>query len=219
MVATAVTAALVGVTGCQQAATKTGARPDGKGDSASGVTEELQGMSAAGPRRSGGACVFVKPDGAQKFGHVGWGFRITGTERWAYGAIENPSGRLYTPPGGDIGAWHTEGSYKKMLSEMSRDVHCPGESERPYSRYRCTSSSRSDVPAARDMIRVVEERGFLVGVDPKTGKLTSWDCLDATYDVLKAYRTRHLPKAAELSVPNVWVESLVGWTDDELTPH
>ncbi|MFI1352303.1 hypothetical protein ACH4TV_01740 [Streptomyces sp. NPDC020898] len=231
MVATAVAAALVGVTGCQQAATKTDARPDAKGDPSPGVTEELQGMSAAGPRRSGGACVFVKPDGAQKFGHVGWGFRITGTERWVYGAIENPSGRLYTPPGGDIGAWHTEGSYKKMLSEMSRDAlpHArttsrggtpiPGESEHPYSRYRCTNSSRSDVPAARDMIRVVEERGFLVGVDPKTGKLTSWDCLDATYDVLKAYRTRHLPKAAELSVPNVWVESLVGWTDDELTPH
>lgn len=213
MVAAAMAAALVGVTGCQQASTKA----DAKNDSAPGATEGLQGMSAAGPRRSGGACVFVKPDGAQKFGHVGWGFRITGTDRWVYGAIENPSGRLYTPPGGDIGAWHAEGSYQKMLSEMSRDAYYPGKSEHPYSRYRCANSSSSDVPAARDMIRTVEERGFLVGVDPKTGKLTSWDCLDATYDVLKAYRTRNLPKAAKLSVPNVWVETLVGWSDKKLT--
>ncbi|MEV6761185.1 hypothetical protein AB0N16_11130 [Streptomyces sp. NPDC051105] len=57
---------------------------------------------------AGGACVFVKPDGAQKFGHAGWGFRITGMDRGEYGAVENPSGKLYTPPGGDIGAWHVQ---------------------------------------------------------------------------------------------------------------
>jgi len=216
-VAAVVAGVVVGVTGCQSGA---GTSSEEKPATATGAVEGLQGMSAAaGPRRSGGACVFVKPDGAQKFGHVGWGFRVTGTDRWVYGAVENPSGKLYTPPGGDIGAWHAEGSYKRMLSEMSRDAHYPGRSEHPYSRYRCTDSSRSDVPAARETVPVVEERGFLVGVDPETGELTSRDCLDATYDVLRAYRTRHLPKAAELAIPNVWVESLVGWTDNKLTPH
>lgn len=220
-VAVVVAGAVVGVTGCQSGtAVRSEEKPATTSATAAGAVEELQGMSGAGPRGSGGgACVFVKPDGAEKFGHVGWGFRVTGTDRWVYGAIENPTGRLYTPPGGDIGAWHTEGSYKKMLSEMSRDAHYPGKSEHPYSRYRCTNSSRSDVPAAREMIPVVEERGFLVGVDPETGELTSRDCLDATYDVLKAYRTRQLPKAAKLAIPNVWVESLAGWTDRKLTPH
>ncbi|GCB50061.1 hypothetical protein [Streptomyces sp. NL15-2K] len=224
----AVLAALVGVTGCRQTSTRAEAKPTG--------TERITGMAgpaaAAGqPVGPGGACVFIKPDGAQRFGHVGWGFRVPGGDRWVYGAVENPSGKLYTPPGGDIGAWHAEGSYARMLSEMSRDAlpHArlrsrggtpiPGKSEHPYSRYRCTGSSTYDVAAARATIRTVAARGFLVGVDPKTGKLTSRDCLDATYDVLKAYKTRRLTPAVKLSIPNVWVESLVGWSDKRLTPR
>ncbi|MCT9084643.1 hypothetical protein [Streptomyces fulvoviolaceus] len=214
MAAAAVIGAVVGLTGCQQMDTRAGAKPSG------GSTETMTGMAgAARGGGSGGACVFVKPDGAQKFGHVGWGFQVTGTKRWVYGAVENPSGRLYTPPGGDIGAWHAEGTYKRMMSEMSTDTHYPGNSEHPYSRYRCTGSSTSDVNAAWAMIRTVEARGFLVGVDPKTGKLTSRDCLDATYDVLKAYRTKGLTRAEKLAVPNVWVESLWGWSDKRLTPR
>ncbi|MGW2380555.1 hypothetical protein [Streptomyces sp. NPDC001658] len=213
----AVLCAVVGVTGCRQTATRATA------ETAPSSTETITGMAGAGSGGitggSGAACVFIKPDGAEKFGHVGWGFRLPGTGRWVYGAIENPSGKLYTPPGGDIGAWHTEGSYKRMLSDMSTDAHYPGESEHPYSRYRCTKSSSYDVNGARDMIRTVEARGFLVGVDPKTGKLTSRDCLDATYDVLRAYRTKKLPYAPKLSVPNVWVESLWGWSDKKLTPR
>ncbi|MCZ0998610.1 hypothetical protein O1M63_11300 [Streptomyces mirabilis] len=168
---------------------------------------------------SGGACVFVKPDGARKFGHVGWGFRITGTDRWVYGAVENPSNALYTPPGGDIGAWHAEGTYARMLGDMSRDAHFPGKSTHPYSRYRCTDSSTSDVSSARAMIRTVEKRGFLVGVDPETGDLGSRDCLDATYDVLRAYRTRHLTPAYPTEIPNLWVETLVLWSDSALKPR
>jgi hypothetical protein len=216
----ALVAAVVGtalaLTGCQEtptAATKA-ARPS--------ASEEITGMAGAVGQRSGAtgaACVFVKPDGAQRFGHVGWGFRVTGTDRWVYGAVENPTGKLYTPPGGDIGVWHAEGTYTRMLSDMSRDAHYPGKSTHPYSRYRCTPSTTSDVPAARSMIRTVEARGFLVGVDPRTGKLTSRDCLDATYDVLKAYRMRRLTPAARLSIPNVWVETLVGWSDRTLTPR
>ncbi|MER5217265.1 hypothetical protein ABT063_43775 [Streptomyces sp. NPDC002838] len=214
--AVAVLGVLVAVTGCERTPTRAEAKPTG--------TEQITGLAgpaavAGQPTGPGGACVFVKPDGAQRFGHVGWGFRINGSDRWVYGAIENPSGKLYTPPGGDIGAWHAEGSYARMLSEMSRDAHYPGKSEHPYSRYRCTSSSTYDVAAARAMIRIVAARGFLVGVDPKTGKLTSRDCLDATYDVLKAYKTRRLTPAAKLSVPNVWVESLVAWSDKRLKPH
>ncbi|MXM62884.1 hypothetical protein GR925_05350 [Streptomyces sp. HUCO-GS316] len=211
----AVIGAIVGLTGCGQSAT----RDEGRAKPSS--TQAITGMAGAAPGGggTGAACVFVKPDGAQKLGHVGWGFKITGTGRWVYGAVENPSGRLYTPPGGDIGAWHAEGSYDRMLSEMSTDAHHPGKSGHPYSRYRCTKSSTYDVTAARSMIRAVEARGFLVGVDPRTGRLTSRDCLDATYDVLKAYRTQRLTPAAELSVPNVWVESLWGWSDNRLTPR
>lgn len=204
---------VVGLTGCQQMATGAATEPGGG-------TKTVVGM--AGPQQptgSGGACVFVKPDGAQKLGHVGWGFRITGTNRWVYGAVENPSGKLHTPPGGDIGAWHAEGTYARMLGDMSRDAYYPGRSEHPYSRYRCTGSTSSDVPAARAMIRKVEGRGFLVGRDPKTGNLTSWDCLDATYDVLRAYRTQRLTPAAKLSIPNVWVETLWGWSDKTLKPR
>jgi hypothetical protein len=209
--AAAVIGMVLGVTGCRQTSTAT--RAAAKPESSAAVT----GM--AGASTSGGACVFIKPDGAQKFGHVGWGFRVAGTDRWVYGAVENPSAGLYTPPGGDIGAWHAEGSYDRMLGEMSRDSHYPGNSEHPYSRYRCTDSPTHDVNAARAMIRTVESRGFLVGFDPKTGDLTSRDCLDATYDVLKAYRTKELPRADKLSVPNVWVELLWGWSDKRLTPR
>lgn len=208
-------------TGCQPG--DAGAHTKG---AASGGTRALAGSganlargSAGQPAGPGGACVFVKPDGAQKFGHVGWGFRITGTNRWEYGAVENPTNKLYTPPGGNIGAWHAQGTYAQMLSEMSRDAHYPGKSTHPYSRYRCTGSSTSDVARARAMIGTVEARGFLVGIDPKTGELTSRDCLDATYDVLKAYRTRHLTPSPHLNIPNVWVETLVLWTDKTLKPH
>ncbi|MBE8475878.1 hypothetical protein [Streptomyces justiciae] len=211
--AAAVIGAIVGITGCQQTATRTKAEA-----TPSGTAEALTNM-AGGSRAGGGACVFVKPDGAQKFGHVGWGFRITGTNQWVYGAVENPTNKLYTPPGGDIGAWHAQGTYDRMLSDMSRDAHYPGKSSHPYSRYRCVASSTSDVNAAWAMIRTVESRGFLVGLDRKTGELTSRDCLDATYDVLKAYRTRHLTYSPRLNVPNVWVETLWAWSDRTLTPR
>ncbi len=200
-----VAALTLGVAGC---------RPTPSHAASATTGTPLRNMS--GTAAGGGACVFVKPDGAQKLGHVGWGFRITGTNTWEYGAVENPTNKLYTPPGGDIGAWHTTGSYARMLSDMSRDAHYPGHSTHPYSRYRCTGSSTSDVGTAQDMVRQVERRGFLVGVDPRTGKLTSRDCLDATYDVLRAYRTRHLTPAPKLYIPNVWVETLVLWSDRTL---
>jgi hypothetical protein len=101
--------------------------PVGTGAAARPSATRAHGTSVA----SGGACVFVKPDGAQKFGHVGWGFRITGSDHWVYGAVENPSNALYTPPGGDIGAWHAEGTYARMLRDMSRDAHYPGELHAP----------------------------------------------------------------------------------------
>lgn len=220
--AVAVIGAVVGLTGCRQMATRAEAGASASASASTSVSEEITGMAGAaraGGSGSGGACVFVKPDGAQKFGHVGWGFQVTGTNRWVYGAVENPSAKLYTAPGGDIGAWHAEGTYRRMMSEMSTDAHYPGKSEHPYSRYRCTGSPTSDVNAAWAMIRTVESRGFLVGVDPKTGKLTSRDCLDATYDVLKAYRTKGLTRAEKLSIPNVWVETLWGWSDKKLTPR
>lgn len=216
LVAVALTGAVLGgVTGCRPTPTRA-AGPTASTASAPTGTR-LQNM--AGATGAGGACVFVKPDGAQKFGHVGWGFRITGTSLWEYGAVENPTNKLYTAPGGDIGAWHATGTYTRMLSDMSRDAHYPGRSTHPYSRYRCTDSSTSDVGAARAMIRQVESRGFLVGFDPKTGELTSRDCLDGTYDVLRAYRTRHLTPAPRLYIPNVWVETLWQWSDTQLTPR
>ncbi|MFG2793078.1 hypothetical protein [Streptomyces sp. NPDC048419] len=224
-VAVALAGTVIGVTGCRPtptAASGGGTRPAATAAAANG--EHVQGMagSAVAPGRPagpGGACVFVKPDGAQKFGHVGWGFRVTGTDRWVYGAVENPTNELYTPPGGYIGAWHAQGSYARMLGEMSRDAHYPGKSTHPYSRYRCVSSPAGDVDAARKMIRTVESRGFLVGPDRTTGDLTSRDCLDATYDVLHAYRARHLTYAPHLDIPNVWVETLWDWSDHSLAPH
>ncbi|MFJ5305847.1 hypothetical protein [Streptomyces sp. NPDC088350] len=148
----AVAALTLGVAGC-------GPTPS---HAAATTGTPLRNMS--GIASGGGACVFVKPDGAQKLGHVGRGFRITGTNQWEYGAVENPTDKPYTPPGGDIGAWHTTGSYARMLSDMSRDAL-------PRSRLR---------RAAQDMVRQVEGRGFLVGIAPRTGKLTSRDCLRNT---------------------------------------
>ena len=208
----AVIGAIVGLAGCGQPTVRATAA------TTPSSPEAITGM-AGKARGTGAACVFVKPDGAQKLGHVGWGFRIPATGRWVYGAVENPSGKLYTPPGGDIGAWHAQGSYDRMLGDMSTDAHYPGNSEHPYSRYRCTKTSTYDVNRARRMIRTVEARGFLVGVDPRTGELTSRDCLDATYDVLKAYRTKGLTPTPRLSVPIVWVEELWGWSDWTLTPR
>lgn len=220
VVTVAVTMAVGGFIGCHSTSSGTHQprHPKArKARSAGEATGGLTNMSASAG--SGGACVFVKPDGAQKFGHVGWGFRVTGTGQWVYGAVENPTDKLYTPPGGYIGAWHAQGSYARMLSDMSRDAHYPGKSTHPYSRYRCVPSSTSDVNKAWRMIRTVEGRGFLVGIDPKTGELTSRDCLDATYDVLHAYRTRHLTYAPHLDIPNVWVETLWDWSDHTLTPR
>jgi hypothetical protein len=212
-IAGAVAGTVLGMTGCQPMDTSAAGEP-------SGAATAPVGLGSAGqPTGPGGACVFVKPDGAQKFGHTGWGFRVTGTDRWVYGAVENPTNALYTPPGGYIGAWHAEGTYGRMLGDMSRDTHNPGKHKSPYTRYRCTGSAGSDVTAARAKITEVEQRGFLVGIDPDSGDLGSRDCLDATYDVLKAYRTRHLTPAYQTEIPNVWVETLVLWTDRTLKPQ
>jgi hypothetical protein len=213
--AAAAAGTVLGVSGCQPMDTGAAVKPSG-GTQAPGSTPVGSAGQPAGP---GGACVFVKPDGAQRFGHTGWGFRVTGTDRWEYGAVENPTNALYIAPGRDIGAWHAEGTYARMLSDMSRDAHYPGKSAHPYSRYRCASSSTSDVGSARAMIPTVESRGFLVGIDPETGDPGSRDCLDATYDVLAAYRARHLTPAYQTEIPNVWVETLVLWTDETLKPH
>jgi hypothetical protein len=212
-VAAAAAVTVVGITGCEP--TEAGA----VGEPSAPVTSTEPAPGGTSPPGPGGACVFVKPDGAERFGHVGWGFRVTGTDRWVYGAVENPSGKIYTPPGGDIGAWHAEGTYARMLSDMSRDAHYPGTSEHPYSRYRCTGGKGGDVAAARVMVDEVERRGFLVGIDPRTGEIGSRDCLDATYDVLKAYKARRLTPAYQTEIPNVWVESLVLWTDRTLKPR
>ncbi|MEV0224287.1 hypothetical protein [Streptomyces sp. NPDC050704] len=212
-VAAAATVTVVGIAGCEPTDTGAVGQPSAP---ATDVGRAGPGSDVPGP---GGACVFVKPDGAQKFGHVGWGFRVTGTDRWVYGAVENPSGRIYTPPGGDIGAWHAEGTYARMLGDMSRDANYPGSSEDPYSRYRCIGGRTGDVTAARAMIDKVERRGFLVGIDPRTGEFGSRDCLDATYDVLKAYKARRLTPAYQTEIPNVWVASLVLWTDKTLKPQ
>ncbi|MET7702693.1 hypothetical protein [Streptomyces sp. NPDC005485] len=214
-IAAAVAGTVLGVTGCQPMDTSAAGEPSG---SQAGTVPV--GLGSAGqPKGAGGACVFVKPDGAQKFGHTGWGFRVTGTDRWVYGAVENPTNALYTPPGGYIGAWHAEGTYARMLSDMSRDTHNRGSAKHPYTRYRCTGSSTGDVTSARAKITEVEQRGFLVGIDPDSGDLGSRDCLDATYDVLKAYRARHLTPAYQTEIPNVWVETLVLWTDKTLKPQ
>ncbi|WP_369237725.1 hypothetical protein AB5J56_32235 [Streptomyces sp. R21] len=214
-IAAAVAGTVLGLTGCQPMDTSAAGEPSGTQTG----TAPVGAGSAGQPTGPGGACVFVKPDGAQKFGHTGWGFRVTGTDRWVYGAVENPTNALYTPPGGYIGAWHAEGTYARMLGDMSRDTHNPGRSKHPYTRYRCTGSATSDVSSARAKITEVEQRGFLVGIDPDSGDLGSRDCLDATYDVLKAYRTRHLTPAYQTEIPNVWVETLVLWTDRTLKPQ
>ena len=35
----------------------------------------------------------------------------------------------------------------------------------------------------------------------------------------RQHRTRHLTPAPKLSIPNVWVEELWGWSDKQLTKH
>ncbi|MBO0511303.1 hypothetical protein [Streptomyces beijiangensis] len=175
-------------------------------------------------RRTGGTCVFVKPDEAQRLGHVGWGFKVPGTGRWEYGALENPTGKLCTAHGtrrtahgGFIGTWHAaRGSHQKMLHDMAHETYCPGRSEHPYTRYRCVNSRTADANSARAMIRTVEGRGFLSGIDPKTGTFGTRGCLDAVYDVLKAYRTHHLAPAHQAAIPHVWVATLLGWSDEPL---
>ncbi|GAA1364504.1 hypothetical protein [Streptomyces beijiangensis] len=99
---------------------------------------------------------------------------------------------------------------------MAHETYCPGRSEHPYTRYRCVNSRTADANSARAMIRTVEGRGFLSGIDPKTGTFGTRGCLDAVYDVLKAYRTHHLAPAHQAAIPHVWVATLLGWSDEPL---
>ena len=137
------------------------------------VDSSIKRASALGP---GATCFFLAPLGASGFGHIGWGYQVSGTSTWAYGATENNGGSVFVPRGGNTGYWQHNGNFRQMLAEFSGNNgnHQAGY----YTVYRCTPVNNSAVGAANQAAINTQIGGYQV---PNN------DCLTHALSIAKTY--------------------------------
>jgi hypothetical protein len=127
---------------------------------------------------------FVRFEGADGLGHVGWGFDVSATTV-NLGAVENPSGQT-TSPARDDGYWDSfmQNPIPTMASKGYNYLKYVNLAKaRPFSAYRVAK--------------------WIGTIDYKA---LGRNCLDDTYDVLRAYGVPELPPPADTLLPNVWFD-------------
>jgi hypothetical protein len=168
-------------------------------------------MTETNATAPGEACVFQAPTGADKtnhritlIGHIGWGYKIPGTDQYIYGATEGIDGSY--PFGAPAVTWHEQGDRAKMFAAFysGHDTH-PDY----YDAAKCTTTKNSSVDAANEAVRVVEGKRY---------DLLGANCMNDSYDILTAYGAElPSPKTPWLWLPNKWFES-IGWEKTALNP-
>jgi hypothetical protein len=140
-----------------------------------------QGMQAK-------AVVFLRRSGADGIGHVGWAFdNSDGT--FTAGSIENPRHSLHTNPR-KMGFW----------AVRTRDPIDPMR-DRRYNEFKVIDLGQGD---QNDAIRVVK------WVSRQPYEIVGHNCMNATYDVLRAYGVDRLPVPAHHWEPNHWFDRVQG---------
>jgi hypothetical protein len=138
----------------------------------------------------GYAYVFLRRDGAPLppgcAGHTGWGFLLREDGTCRFGATENPSGKPFISPGGDNGGWEGEGDQAAMLAAMRA---------RNYDAYKVAGIRNFNPSAAEAAAKAVKSAGY---------RAVGSNCLDHTYQVLRAYGVEDLPWLQTHPSPNDW---------------
>jgi hypothetical protein len=173
-------------------------------------------MTEANAGASGEACVFQAPTGADitnhgitLLGHIGWGYKIPGTDQYIYGATETI--KNWDPRKGPIDTtpinWHEQGNRAKMFTAFYSGHYTHPDY---YTAAKCATTKSGSVEAANEAVRVVEDTNY---------SLFGGNCMDDSYSILTAYGAElPSPKAPQtLWLPNKWFES-IDWEKTTLTP-
>lgn len=130
------------------------------------------------------AVVFVRRSGARGLGHAGWAFDC-GDGSFCAGSVENPLHHLRTPPRDD-GFWalRTRNPVEPMR-------------QRRYTDFKVISLESANIARAWRTVAWLSSRPYDV---------FGHNCMDATYDVLRAYGIAGLPVPAHHWEPNHWFD-------------
>lgn len=134
------------------------------------------------------AVVFVRRTGADGAGHVGWAFDC-GDGTFNVGSIENPHHTLRTLPD-QMGFW--------VVKE--RDPIEPMR-QRAYTHFKLIEVGDSHPTFARQVVAWLGARPY---------DLFGHNCMNATYDVLRAFGAAPLPAPARHWEPNHWFNHIRG---------
>lgn len=140
-----------------------------------------QGMQAK-------AVVFLRRSGADGIGHVGWAFD-NGDGTFTTGSIENPHHSLYTNPRA-MGFW----------AVRARDPSIPMR-ERRYNEFKVIDLHQSNLNNALGVVKWVSRQPY---------ELIGHNCMNATYDVLRAFGVDRLPVPSHHWEPNHWFDHVQG---------
>lgn len=137
--------------------------------------------------------VFVRPDGASGFGHVGFGFRATNSGKWLFGSVENSKGFPFLSAGDPNDFWWKSGNEEQMIQEMK---------SRGYTNS-LIGAMYGPVPnaaAAADYAAGAGSRGYSV---------VGNNCADNVFNVLSLYGITDLPSLSQYPAPNDWFQALL----------
>lgn len=134
------------------------------------------------------AVVFVRRTGAKGAGHVGWAFEC-GDGTFNVGSIENPRHSLRTRPS-QMGFW----------AERIADPIAPMRS-RAYTHFKLIDVAPANPGFAGQVVAWLGRRPY---------DLFGHNCMNATYDVLRAFGLKGLPAPAHHWEPNHWFNHVRG---------
>jgi hypothetical protein len=149
------------------------------------IAQRYSSSPGAGSRR---AAAFIRFNAADGAGHVGWAFDFSDSDVNA-GAVENPNG---TPscPVAEMDYW--DGFFVTPIQAMST---------RSYASLKYVNLTRANIIAACRVAKWISTQPYA---------LFGRNCMDDTYDVLRAYGVPDLPAPASDLLPNIWFDGMEG---------
>jgi len=156
--------------------------------------------------REGSAYIFINPDQAVGFGHIGWGFHIGG-DRFYYGATDHLWRARYpywylpelirymdVAPDGSNDFWARTGTYYQMMTEMRIGRHVR------YHQYKVLPVLMSNPLLAHTHADKIKNAGWNVVLN---------NCVHQTYQIITKYGA-DLPSPYQLlnRFPKNWFESI-----------
>lgn len=134
------------------------------------------------------AIIFVRRSGAYGIGHVGWAFTID-NHIFNAGSVENHSGGLVTPPD-QMGFWTLETNDPIKPMRLRR-----------YDEFKVLDVRSANPDYAQRVVAWVHKQAY---------EAIGRNCMDDTYDVLRAYGIDHLPVPSHIWEPNHWFNHIIG---------